>query len=154
MSIQTPANMTKDTLDRVMDLIKINIDSSRGWNEAAEHVDAPALAAEFKRIGGVRASYAERLRSIAKLNDEDPPESGSLKAMAHRWWLNVRDMMSDGPHAMLAEAERGEDEIKELYEKVLVETAGSPINALLHEQLTEIKATHDVIRDLRDATAD
>jgi len=57
-------------------------------------------------------------------------------------------------YAVLAEAERGEDQIKHAYEDVLQETAGSAMNDVLQSQYAIVKAGHDKIRDLRDAHKD
>jgi uncharacterized protein (TIGR02284 family) len=90
------------------------------------------------------------------INDEDiqPGDkiSGSWQAMFHRWWLDLRGSLSGGDaYAVLAEAERGEDKIKQMYEEVLKQTAGNPLSDVLHQQYIEVKKGHDRIRDLRDA---
>lgn len=72
--------------------------------------------------------------------------------MFHRWWLDLHGKLSGGDvYTVLAEAERGEDRIKAMYEEVIKETTGNPLNDVLHRQYAEIKKGHDNLRDLRDA---
>ena len=62
-------------------------------------------------------------------------------------------MNGGDPYVILIEAERGEDHIKEAYEEVLKETAGSAMNDVLTDQYAAVKAGHDKVRDLRDSFA-
>ena len=59
----------------------------------------------------------------------------------------------DNAHAVLSEAERGEDAIKARYEDVLKENPGNPVSDVLHRQYASVKAMHDRVRDMRDAMA-
>lgn len=64
----------------------------------------------------------------------------------------MRSKLNSGDaYVILIEAERGEDHIKDAYEDVLKETAGSAMNDLLQSQYAKVKAGHDKVRDLRDA---
>ena len=101
-----------------------------------------------------RQQFAHTLQKYVEANDEKPQESGSTKGMLHRWWIDIKGAVgADSLHSILAEAERGEDEIKEQYESVIKDTTGNPVNDVLHDQYARVKAGHDRIRDLRDATA-
>ncbi|MCA9300088.1 MAG: PA2169 family four-helix-bundle protein, partial [Phycisphaerales bacterium] len=60
-------------------------------------------------------------------------------------------VQADEELAVLAEAERGEDVIKEKYEDVMRRAAGSAVNSLLLDQYASVKEDHDTIRDMRDA---
>ena len=65
------------------------------------------------------------------------------------WWLKLRGELAAGDACrVLTEAEKGESAIKLLYEKTLLETAGSPLNAILLRQYAEIKHAHDRIKDM------
>ena len=89
-----------------------------------------------------------------EINNEDAQDDGSVAAKLHRVWINIRGKLNGGDaHAILAEAERGEDHIKEAYEDVLTETAGSAMNDVLTAQYAKVKEGHDKIRDLRDSYA-
>ena len=150
--METVSTLTEDTIKGIQNLIEINIDSSKGFEEAADKIDNADIANLFRQCGRERDQYASQLKSIVLVNGEEPEDSGSLKATAHRWWLNIRGTVQGGDeHAVLAEAERGEDAIKHRYEDTLKETAGSAVNDVLQQQYAGVKARHDQIRDMRDA---
>lgn len=152
--METITNLDKDTVKGVKSLIEINIDSSKGFETAAENIENADIAGYFRQCSARRAQFADQLKRVVDVNNADTPDDGSVKGSVHRWWLNVRGTVQNGDeHAVLAEAERGEDSIKQEYEDVLKKTAGSPLNAVLTDQYTSVKETHDTIRDMRDARA-
>lgn len=153
--METVKNMDEPTITKLQDLIEINIDSCKGFESAAEKIENEQVASYFRDCAARRGSFAEELQGYVAWNGKDPEDSGSLKGNLHRWWLEMRGTIQDGDeHAVLAEAERGEDAIKERYEDVLKETAGSPLNGVLQQQFVSVKSDHDAIRGMRDVRAD
>ena len=152
--LETKYNLNSDTIKGLQELIEINIDSSKGFGQAADKIESRDIAAYFRRCGERRSQFANDLQRAVNVNGEDAKEHGSLAGAAHRWWLGLRGTVASGDeHSVLAEAERGEDAIKGKYEKVLKETAGSPLNATLQQHYVSVKQDHDTIRDMRDARA-
>lgn len=152
--MESVTNLEAETIDQLQDLIRINIDSSKGFETAAEKVDNAPIADYFRECARTRRRFADDLAQFIEMNDEDPLDDGSVRGALHRWWVGVRGSLQGGDtHALLAEAERGEDAIKHAYEKVIVKVTGNPINDVLHAQHRSVKQTHDRVRDLRDATA-
>ena len=152
--METMSALTEDTVKGLEDLIEVNIDSGKGFNKAAEQIENRDIANYFRRCGERRRDFAGELQRIVGLNGEKPEDGGTVKGAAHRWWIGIRGTVQSGDeHAMLAEAERGEDAIKHQYEKVLRETTGSPLNHTLQRQYASVKSDHDTIRDMRDARA-
>lgn len=152
--LPTKDNLSKETIEGLQELIEINIDSSKGLEAAAEKVENPRVATLFRSMAPERRSFASELQEYVRLNHIEPKTTGSIKGTLHRWWLNIHGTIRDGDeHVVLADAEAGEDAIKRRYEAVLKETAGSPLQRILTEQYKRVKAGHDTIRDLRDATA-
>ena len=154
MTLETQVTLADETLDTLQDLVQINIDSRDGFREAAGQITDAALATYFRELADQRAQQAEELQTYVQLNNERPVRDGSFLAAVHRSWLSIRDSLTGTDvHAVLAEAERGEDAIKGAYEEGLKETAGSAINDVLQSQYAQVKAAHDRVRDLRDAHA-
>jgi uncharacterized protein (TIGR02284 family) len=152
MSVTTLDQLNQDTITGLKDLIRINHDSHEGYRSAADTVDIEAMAELFRQIANQRQAFAQELKAAVELNDEVAPASGSAIGQAHRWWLKARGALtSQNAYAVLAEAERGEDAIKEQYEKVIQSTTGNPLNDVLHRQLQVVKKQHDAIRRMRDA---
>ena len=144
--------LNEETANRVNDLIRINIDSAKGFRAAAEVVNDVGLRTRFEQYATQRDSNAQELRRFIAGSGETPEDSGSASGTAHRWWMDLRAKAAGGDAGVvLSEAERGEDAIKHTYEKALVDIAGSPVSDVLQRQYTEVKRGHDTIRDLRDA---
>lgn len=152
--MESVTNLEAETIDQLQDLIRINIDSSKGFEKSAETIENPTIADYFRECARIRRRFADDLAQFIEMNDEEPEDDGSVRGALHRWWVGVRGtFQGDDAHAVLAEAERGEDAIKHAYEKVIVKVTGNPLNDVLHAQLRSVKQTHDRVRDLRDATA-
>ena len=136
----------------VQDLIKLNIDSAEGFTAAADSIDSPDIASVFREFASQRSANAEALKAAVAYNGQQPAQSGSVTGTVHRWWLELKGKVTAGGlHAVLSEAERGEDTIKHRYEAALKECAGSPVLGVLQSQYTGVKAAHDNVRDLRDS---
>lgn len=154
MSLETKLDLNKETIKKLQTLIQANIDSYNGFHESAEEMKDKQLSQLFRTLGDERSAMASELQQYVAFNGEEPREDGSVSAKMHRIWINIRGKLSGGDaHAILSEAERGEDHIKHAYEDVLKETAGSAMNDVLMEQYRQVKMGHDKIRDLRDAHA-
>lgn len=151
MALETKLNLNSETLDRLQELIQVNLDSRDGFNESAAQLEDMTVSSMFRQLAEDRNEQAAELRTIVAANREEPESSGSLAAAAHRMVIDIRAALGGGVGAILAEAERGEDWIKGKYEEVLKETAGSAVNDVLQRQYAAVKAAHDRIRDLRDA---
>jgi len=155
MSILTPEstrNLSGTTIDKLQDLLRVNIDSENGFRDAAEQVDDVALRRIFRQFADERQNNAAELKHFVEFNGETPVEDGSVMAAIHRTWMDLKAALSSNDaKAVLNEAERGEDHIKHMYEDVLTEVAGSAVHDVLQHQYAKVKAAHDVFRDLRDA---
>lgn len=152
--METVSTLNKDTIKGIQNLIEINIDSSKGFKAAADKIENREIAGMFRQCATEREQNATQLQSLVRVNGEDSEDNGSIRGTMHRWWLEIRGTVQQGDeHAVLAEAERGEDAIKHRYEDTLKETAGSAVNSVLQKQYAEVKSRHDQIRDMRDARA-
>lgn len=156
---QTMVKRAQVTLDsasatKLRQLAQLNIDSRDGFDYAAERIDedSPAVATQFRQWSDERARFAEQLDGLLRGAGEEAQEDGSWAASIHRTWMNIRDMLSDKPdiYAVVAEAERGEDVIKQAYEEAGRELSGSAL-AIINEQYVMIKQAHDAVKALRDS---
>jgi len=149
--METMQDLMPHTLKKLSDLIRVNLDSAAGFRAAAQRVDDPRLAALFESLAQQRGLFAEQLRGFVEMSDAEARDAASVTGPFHRWWLKLRDTLSGGEaYAILAEAERGEDVIKQRYEKALEQTPGSPVHPTLQRQYRDVKQVHGHIRDLRD----
>jgi uncharacterized protein (TIGR02284 family) len=151
MAMETVGTLQPQTINRLNDLIRINIDSAQGFREAASVINDGSLRTRFEEFATQRDNNARELKQFVAWNDKEPEDSGSAAGAIHRWWLDLRAKAAGGDaKVVLSEAERGEDVIKHKYEDVLKDTAGSPVNTVLQRQYVEVKRGHDTIRNLRD----
>lgn len=157
MAMHAKTNLDRRTALSLRQLAQLNIDSRDGFDYAAERIDedTPEIAQRFRELSDERARFAEQLDTLLLNSGEDAPEEGSWVASMHRTWMNVRDMLADQPdiYAVVAEAERGEDVIKQAYEEAARDISGS-VAALINEHYAAVKLAHDSVRNLRDRLRD
>ena len=151
MTIETKSDLNQETIETLQDLIQANLDSAKGYREAAEVIDHTQLTAAFIEAAEQRGELAADLQTHVMLNGDRPTKEDSWLAAFHRSWMKLRASLNGGdPYVVLVEAERGEDYLKKAYEDALVSTAGSAMNDVLMAQYATVKQGHDAIRTLRD----
>lgn len=140
------------TIARLRELRQLCVDSAKGYDECAELTKLPELRATFTKLAAERADQAAALGAHIASQETVEPEEGSYLAGLHRAWLKVRDAFStDSLATVLAEARRGEEAIKNAYQRAAEETAGSPIHAMIQEQCDRAVTWHTVLRDFEAA---
>ena len=143
-----------ETIDTLNDLTEILKDGEHGFRTAAKDVEAPELAALFNRYATQRAEFAATLQAHVVALGAKVDKSGSITGDLHRGWINLKAALSTNePHAVLSEAERGEDAAVAAYRKALDQgDLDQPTRDLISRQYTEVKAAHDHVRTLRDSS--
>jgi uncharacterized protein (TIGR02284 family) len=91
------------------------------------------LQAELRRLGG------------------DPEKSGSMSGSLHRGWLDLKAALTGhDDHAIMSEAERGEDVAKGHYETALKAELPVATMTLVQTQAAKVQRVHDEVREMRD----
>ncbi len=145
--------MTEDTMDRLRHLVRVNIDSSRGFERAAGAVERESLACLFRQIARDRRNYADRLRSLLGTAGRSTP-LGTTRGVLRRWWLTAREVAGGtDDDLVLIEAERDEEAIERGYEASLPAIRDPGIRRLLRDQYENVKFMHRAVRGLRDLVA-
>lgn len=129
-------------------------DGAKGFAQAAEHVDDSGIAEIFAELGAERGRFAEELRAfVATRYQEVVTEEGSIKAAIHRGWIALKDALTGSDvHAVVAAAESGEDYALEQYNEAMEKPLPNDIAAVVSRQRAAVKAAHDRVRNLKDAT--
>jgi uncharacterized protein (TIGR02284 family) len=142
----------KSTVETLNDLIETLRDGQHGYKTSAEDVKDPELARMFGRYSEQRAEFVTQLQTRVRSLGQDVEESGSVAGSMHRGWINLKAALSTNePHAVLAEAERGEDAAVDAYEKALGnEDLDLATRDVISRQYEEVKAAHDKVKQLRD----
>ncbi len=144
--------MSDQTIESLQELVQINIDSAKGFEEAANELCNSRVVRLCGDLANARRRQASELTQYVEMTGEVAPKDGSFLAALHRSWMKTRKLFaSNDAYAILAEAERGEDQIKDAYAAALQESVGSPVNRVLQRHSANVNAAHDQIRHLRDA---
>ena len=148
-------SQNKEIISTLNSLIETLKDGQEGFRQSAEGVDDSQLKSTFDQFSLQRSKFAGELQSeVVKLGDPDPEDSSSTAGALHRTWINIKSAVTNRDrHQILAEAERGEDSAVAAYKDAMQKDLPAPIKDIVMRQSTEVKAAHDKIRNLRDATA-
>jgi uncharacterized protein (TIGR02284 family) len=145
-----------NVVDVLRELIKINRDGEKGYQDAAQHAKATELQSFFRQQASERARFAGQLETeLGRLGEQtSKKESGHVTAAVHRGWIDVKQSLGGGDHSLLESVEQGEDAAKESYQKA-EQSGGLPENILtiVRQQSRSIQAAHDQVKALRDSRA-
>ncbi len=146
---------TADTLSTLNDLIQINKDGQEGFRDASENIKNPELKTLFAKYSLQRSKLAGELQKHVIDLGEEPEKDSTFAAAIHRGWIDLKAALTKGDdHSILAECERGEDHAIHAYRDALEADLPANIRSLVVEQSAVVQATHDDIRDRRDAAAE
>jgi uncharacterized protein (TIGR02284 family) len=139
-------------LGQLQDLLSINLDSQKGFQEAAESTTESRLKELFAEYSQRRAQNAAELSSFIRSEGREPTNSGSISGTLHRWWIDAKQAFTGkDPTSILNEAERGEDSIKHEYESALQKVTDPSALELVERQYRNVKEGHDRVKALRDS---
>ena len=142
----------EELIEYLNDLIETCRDGENGFQTAAKHVKDPELKKFFSQSSDQRAQFASELQSEVRQLGGIPAKAGSVSAAFHRGWMNIKSIVMGGSDdAIVAECERGEDAAVENYQRVLKLNLPPNVLPVVKHQFTEIKRSHDRIRDLERA---
>ena len=155
MSVETIHNLDSETKEALQDLLTLNIDSRDGFHESSQKIDDVTIGSLCQTLSMQRQAQADEIAQLMEIAAERVDREGSFAAAAHRIWIDIRESLAnDNTYSILAEAERGEDRIKEAYETYLESITEPTVRDLLSRHYTQVCAAHDRIRMLRDEFKD
>lgn len=144
--------MASDTISTLNNLIETCKDGELGFKTAADGLQSATTKAKFLEYSRQRAEMARELQAEVRRLGGDPEKSGSVAGSIHRGWLDIKSAVTGkNDHAIITEAERGEDVAKAAYENALKETLDGGTRTVVQQQSAKVKQAHDLVRDLRDA---
>lgn len=152
--MSTDAGRRHEMLLALNSLIKTLLDSQKGFADIGDHLKDESLKRYFLAESLKRASFRGDLEEILHQNGvHDIKESGSTTGTIHRIWADLEAKLSAGDHALLATAERGEDQAKDAYADALNQDLPLPVRQLIADQQAHVLSSHDFVRSRRDALA-
>ena len=148
---------TARTLELLNDLILINNDRIEGYTRALGEVEQEPgdrdLEPIFLRLIDDSRRYKTQIGTEIQAMGGEIASGTTIGGKLHRAWLAVKESFNGTDrHAILDECESFEDAIRNTYEDILNDDAlPAYIIDMLDEQLQEILAAHDQIKELRDS---
>ena len=134
------------------DLHDLLIDSRKGYKEAAERAEDPAVKSMLSTFSMNREPLISKLTAERKRMDATyEPSNGTLKGDVHRAWMDVRDALSSTDNAnVLKECERGEKFLIERYDEVMQDKElPEATRQLLRAQQDQVRENLETVRSRR-----
>ena len=141
----------KDAISILNNLIETCKDGEQGFKTAAEGLTSSELKVKFLQYSRERAQMSSDLQAEVRRLGGDPEKAGSIAGAVHRGWLDIKSVVTGkDDHAIVAEAERGEDVAKTAYESALQGSLPASAQLLVQQQAIRVRQAHDDVRALRE----
>lgn len=143
------------TIETLNDLIQINNDRIKGFENAVKETEDAELVSVFNNkileSQQLRATLTEEVQVLGADADAGTSVSGTI----HRTWLELKaNFTGHSSHSILEDCEFGEDAIKKAYQSALEEEhLPAYIRDILNDQKMILDQSHDEIKALRDSIA-
>src|SRR5580704_11598024 len=126
------ANDMDEIRSTLNDLIETCKDSQEGFHSAAEKLKDPEIHTLFLKCYLQRAEFAGALQSEVMRIGGEPATSGSTGGAVHRGWVNLKTALAaDADHAILEEAELGEEAVLRNYIEALRKHLPSDLQSIV-----------------------
>jgi len=153
--MSTDAQKNAELEKVVKEVINVLQDGQKGFAEIGEHLKDEQVKRYFLAESLKRANFrAELENELHRHGVHDVHENGTAAGALHRTWFELKEKLhAADDHSLLASAEQGEDQAKQVYKDALEQELPLPLRQLLAEQNAHILHSHDYVRDHRDAFA-
>ena len=142
--------MTPDhVINTLNGLIELNRDGQKGFQEAAEKMEAPELKTFCLEQSRSRTHFVGELQTQVHSLGREPEDSGTMSGALQRGWLNLKAALGGGDHAILETTESAEDHALDTYRTALTESLPADVREIAERQLESIKLSHDKVKTLR-----
>ena len=135
-------------VSKLDDLIVTLIDSLKGYEHSAEKAESARYKGFFLEMAEDRRKAVTTLQEASRAEGGTPAESGSAAGTLHRRFEDLRVALGSGDEAIIKEVERGEDYLKEEFERVLKDERMSPA------AMTAVRAAYESVRRGHDEASD
>jgi uncharacterized protein (TIGR02284 family) len=141
-------NDIRSTLNGLIETLK---DGEEGFRLSAAKAVDPTLRAQFQSLASQRASFASELQAEVAATGGEPAVKGSTSGAIHRGWVGLKTALTGkDDHAILVEAERGEDSAVKNYRSALGKDLPGGLRDVVDRQYRQVMIAHDQVRALRD----
>lgn len=109
-------------ISKLDDLITTLIDSVKGYEHSAEKAKSPEFQALFRDLATERQVAVTLLQDRSRALDGKPNEFGSAAGTVHRRLEDILVALGGGDKAVIQAIDRGEDYLREEFNRVLKDT--------------------------------
>lgn len=144
------AEIKREKIDTINDLIQIARDSAEFYSEAANAVDNPKLKSLFAEMAQSKSGLVGAMSRQVREAGATPASSGTITGTFRRLYENARAKMrsDDGDFAYVSELENGEDRLMDAFHDVLAsDSTPTEVKESLRGYMPTIKKHHDTMRD-------
>lgn len=145
------ANANEHAVDVLNSLIETTLDSANGYRHAAENATSPQYKTMFSERAERRLDLSRKLQQEVRTFGGEPKEDQSALGKAHNKWVDLKNAVTgQDDKAVINEVERGEDVIKDKYEKAMRDDklpAGA--REAVSQAYASIKSDHDEVSRLK-----
>lgn len=140
----------QEEIDQLNELLTLCRNAEKGYQTAAQQVAAPAIKHILEQYSQQRNEFAYKLEQQIRIAGGEPKEHGNVAANAHRFWINLKGMVSgENARAIVEECIRGEEESLKYYADILTETTfPSEIRMWLTRQEGKIREAKEKLEKL------
>jgi uncharacterized protein (TIGR02284 family) len=132
-------------------LIETCKDGELGFKTAADGLKNAEIKSKFLEYSRQRGEMVRELQAEVRRLGGDPEKSSSVSGSLHRGWMDIKAAITGrDDHAIVAEAERGEDVAKSAFEEALKTSLPTTAQTLVQQQSVRVRQAHDDVRNLRD----
>ncbi len=135
---------TNTDVSKLDDLITTTIDSARGFENSAQDAPDSRYSGFFRDMARERREVVSMLQAQSRALGGTPTEQGSIAGTLHRRWEDLRNALGGGDSAVIKEVERGEDYLKEEYERAINdENVSEETRAVMRRAYESVRRGHD-----------
>ena len=148
------AETLRDFSAAVDKLISINRDSEQGFRASADAIPDVTMKRMFVELSAERAKFASEIQEAVRSIGFEPPNPLGTAGTLHGVWIALKGaILENRAHAVLEEAERGEDQALQVYRQAQSLILQPELRGIVDRQLAAIQQSHDKIRGIRDEMA-
>jgi uncharacterized protein (TIGR02284 family) len=145
---------SKEIIEVLNDLIKINNDRIEGYDKAIENAKTidVGLQSIFSKMKSESIKFTAELHNRVLQLGGEPQDGTTVSGKLYRAWMDIKTTFTGKDRAsLLASCEAGEDAAQKAYRDAM-ETEGLPaeIRDFIGQQKKALRASHDEIKAMRD----
>ncbi len=135
---------TNTDTSKLDDLIHTLIDSVKGFENSAENAPESRYVGFFRDMARERKEVVAKLQAHSRSLGGSPTDQGSVAGNLHRRWEDLRAALGGSDTAVIKEVERGEDYLKEEFERAMAdENISAETRAVIRQCNESVRRGHN-----------